>query len=175
MLLLSLSLLTAQVDQTALLSSKSYELYLPQSFYTETMNQKEWVDDLYALNLDVKKDDLLQFSEETKNVYASYMDDFYGPEDLPYYDMLIGRPNYRILFHSTGWGGDSSGYTAGFTYIEQIDAYNTWGVGVERGEVKHSKHRPWNEGSFYHVDGFYHWRPDPDVQIYLGIDAYVPE
>ena len=175
MLLLSLSILTMPVNQDDLLASQSYPLYLPKSYYTETSHQNEWFDDLYTLDLELKKETLLQFSEETKNIYASYMDDFYGPEYLPFYDILIGRPSHRIFFHSAGWAGDVSGFSSGFSYIERLDNNKVWGIGVERGEVTHSKNRPWNEGSYYHIDGFLEWQPSPDVSIYLGVDAVVPE
>ena len=175
MLLLQLSLLAISPDHSAhYLAAKKLQLEIPSSFYTQTSSQEKWLSNLYTAELSEVKT-YYERSIEDQNIYNSYLTDYYTEDDIQFLHSLVGRDSHRLTLHTRFWGGDSSGYAQGFSYSEKAAPNLTWGMGVERAEVKSDKRYDWNNNSYYNVDTWLNWQPSPDVNIYLGVGASVPE
>jgi hypothetical protein len=173
--LLYLSLLAISPDPSLdYLSAKQLRLEIPSSFYTQTSSQKEWLSNLYTASLSKSKS-YSERSVEDQNIYNSYLTDYYTEDDIQFLHSLVGRDSYRLTLHTRFWGGDSSGYAQGFAYSEKLQPNLTWGMGVERAEVKSDKRYNWDNNSYYKLDSWLNWQPTPNTNIYLGVGGAVAE
>ncbi|WDE95366.1 hypothetical protein PQO03_06505 [Lentisphaera profundi] len=175
MIPLYLSLLAMSPDSMqGYLAAKELRLELPSSFYSQISNQDIWLDNLYSISL-VKEKTYHERSSIENNIYNTYLDDYYSDEDIQTLHHMTGKAPYTLTLHTRFWAGDSSGYAQGFSYSEKADHNLTWGMGVERAEIKSDKRYNWNNNSYYNVDSWLNWQPSPELNIFLGVNAYVPE
>ena len=175
MLPLSLSLLALSPNPSLdYLAAKQLKLNIPLEFYTEVSEQNEWLNNLYSLGLNREKT-YYERSIEDQNIYNSYLTDYYTEDDIQFLHGLVGRDSYRLTLHTRFWGGDRSGYAQGFSYSERASPNLTWGIGIERAEMKSDKRYNWDNNSYYNVDSWLNWQPTPNTNLHLGVTGSVAE